>query len=65
MDLASMPIAIIVLGLILALLVLLVDQVPALAPFKVAARAFLALTAIFIVFGMVFGGVVVPGFYIR
>jgi hypothetical protein len=60
MSLVGLLVTILVLVLVFSLLVWLIDQVPAFAPFKQIARAVLALLAIIILLSIVFGGVTVP-----
>jgi hypothetical protein len=65
MNLVGLLITILVLGLVFALVVWLIDQVPAFAPFRVAARAIVALIAIIVLLSIVFGGITVPVLTVR
>jgi hypothetical protein len=65
MNLVGLLITILVLGLVFALVVWLIDQVPAFAPFRIAARAIVALIAIIVLLSIVFGGITVPVLTVR
>ena len=62
MDLISLLVTVIVLGLVFYLLYWLVGQVPMPEPFKVVATVLLALVAVIILLSILFGGVNVPVF---
>lgn len=60
MSLIGLLVYVLVVGLIFALLFWLVDQLPLPAPFNMVAKAILAVIAIVLLLGIVFGGVSVP-----
>ncbi len=60
MSLIGLLVYVLVIGLIFALLFWLVDQLPLPAPFNMVAKAILAVIAIVLLLGIVFGGVSVP-----
>lgn len=62
MDLISLLVTIIVLGLVFYLLYWLLGQIPLPEPFKVVATVIIALAAVVILLGILFGGVSVPVF---
>lgn len=55
-----MLVVVLILGLVFALLYWLIGQFPLPAPFAMVAKAVLALIAVLILLGMLFGGVSVP-----
>jgi hypothetical protein len=60
MGLIELLVVVLILGLVFALLYWLIGQFPLPAPFAMVAKAVLALIAVLILLGMLFGGVSVP-----
>ena len=60
MVLIELLVVVLILGLVFALLYWLIGQFPLPAPFAMVAKAVLALIAVLILLGMLFGGVSVP-----
>lgn len=65
MDLIGLLIAVLVLGLVFALLYWLIGQFPLPAPFAMVAKAVLALIIVILLLGMLFGGVNIPTLRLR
>lgn len=60
MDLISLLITIVVLGLVFYLLYWMVGQIPLPEPFAVVARVVLALVVVLVLLSLLFGGLNVP-----
>jgi hypothetical protein len=65
MDLVHLLVVVLVLGLIFWLVIWTIDQIPGLAPFKMVARAIVAIIAVLILLGMIFGGINIPLLRVR
>lgn len=65
MYLVSLLVVILVLGLVFAIVLWIIDQIPAFAPFKMVARAIVGLIAIVVLLGIILGGVSVPVLTLR
>jgi len=65
MDLISLLITIIVLGIVFYLVWWLLTKLPLPAPFNVVAQALVALIAVVILLSLLFGGLTLPTFRLR
>jgi hypothetical protein len=65
MDLIGLLITVLIIGLVFGLIFWLLGQFPLPAPFMMVAKAVLAIIAIMLLLGMIFGGVNVPTLRLR